>query len=71
MKNLLLFLCSLVATASMQAQIIYVHPDSLHSTIQSGINAAQQNNGDTILVAEGIYYEQINSTLVKWVHNIG
>ena len=56
MKKLLLFLYSLVATAAMQAQIIHVPGD--YPTIQQGINVAIP--GDTVLVAEGIYYEQIN-----------
>ena len=56
MKKLLLFLCSLVATVAMQAQIIHVPGD--YPTIQQGINAA--NPGDTVLVTEGTYFEQIN-----------
>ncbi|MBK7174252.1 MAG: T9SS type A sorting domain-containing protein [Bacteroidales bacterium] len=54
-KNLLFAICLLVMTA-LQAQIIHVPAD--YPTIQQGINAASP--GDTILVAEGTYDEQIN-----------
>jgi hypothetical protein len=37
MKKIALLCCGLLTAAAMQAQIIYVHHDSLHSTIQSGI----------------------------------
>jgi hypothetical protein len=56
MKKLLLLSCSLAIAAAMQAQIIHVPGD--YPTIQQGINAAIP--GDTVLVAEDTYYEQIN-----------
>ncbi len=45
----------LLAATPISAAIIYVPGDS--STIQAGIEGAQA--GDTVLVAEGIYHEQI------------
>jgi hypothetical protein len=56
MKTITLFFCGLLLAAIAQGQIIHVPAD--YSTIQLGINAATP--GDTVLVAEGIYYEQIN-----------
>ncbi|MCX6279854.1 MAG: T9SS type A sorting domain-containing protein [Bacteroidetes bacterium] len=56
MKKIAILCCGLLTAAAMQAQIIHVPGD--YPTIQSGINASTP--GDTILVAEGTYYEQIN-----------
>ena len=49
-------LCTLYIFQVCEAQIIYVPAD--YPTIQEGIAAAY--NGDTVLVADGLYYENIN-----------
>lgn len=55
MKKLITFIAFVIPFLSI-SQIINVPSD--YSTIQEGINAA--DTGDTILVADGIYYENIN-----------
>ena len=56
MKQFLILFCFLsIMCISVSAQIIHVPGD--YSTIQAGINASQ--NGDTILVDEGTYYENV------------
>lgn len=56
MKKVLLFCCSLVITAVLQARIIHVPAD--YPTIQLGINAASP--GDTVVVSDGVYFGQIS-----------
>lgn len=56
MKKITVFLIALLTVGAMQAQIIHVPGD--YPTIRQGIEAA--SNGDTVLVSDGIYYEQIN-----------
>jgi predicted outer membrane repeat protein len=56
MKSFLLLCTGCLMAVISQAHIIYVPGD--YPSIQQGINAATP--GDTILVAEGTYYEQIN-----------
>ena len=57
MKRFLILICFLVvACITITGQIIHVPAD--FSTIQGGIDAAQ--NGDTVLVDDGTYLENIN-----------
>lgn len=56
MKTFVFMCCFIMAAAFIQAQIIHVPVD--YDKIQDGINDA--NPGDTVLVSDGTYYEQIN-----------
>ena len=56
MKQIIFILSILLMTPFLSAQIIHVPAD--YSTIQAAINAAA--DGDTVLVAEGTYLENIN-----------
>jgi hypothetical protein len=56
MKSFFILLVLLSLTAAGYAAVIHVPADQ--STLQAAINAAQ--NGDTVLVAPGTYFENIN-----------
>lgn len=56
MKKFCTFFCGILLIGTVQAQIIHVPAD--YPTIQLGIIAASP--GDTVLVDNGTYYEQIN-----------
>jgi hypothetical protein len=56
MKTITIIMCGLLWAAIINAQVIHVPADQ--PTIQAGINAA--TDGDTVMVAEGTYYENIN-----------
>ncbi|MFH0757463.1 MAG: T9SS type A sorting domain-containing protein [Bacteroidota bacterium] len=56
MKKIYFLIAFVCCAFSLQAQLVHIPAD--YSTIQAGIEAASP--GDTILVDEGIYFENIN-----------
>src|SRR5210317_859114 len=54
--SLLIGLLFIFTSLMLSAQIIYVPQD--YPTIQTAINSAVEN--DTVLVSQGVYYENIN-----------
>jgi pectin methylesterase-like acyl-CoA thioesterase len=58
LRSILVCTLSLLATGSLAQTTIQVGPGQSHTTIQSGIDAA--NPGDTALVDPGLYNENIN-----------
>ncbi|RKY94752.1 MAG: hypothetical protein DRQ13_07885, partial [Ignavibacteriae bacterium] len=57
MKNLFLLIVLFLFAANPVLSQVTIHVPGDYSTIQAGINASQ--NGDTILVDEGTYYENV------------
>lgn len=50
------------------ATVWYVHPDSTLNSIQAGLNSC--SIGDTVLVAPGIYYENLLIPCIQQIHLI-
>ena len=58
MKKLVLLLSTILICINLFAQSQVINVPSDQPTIQSAINASV--DGDTVLVADGTYYENIN-----------